>query len=197
MLADHHQGGLALDHDHPDHRVTLAQIHALHAGGVTPHGARVLLVESYAESVPRGDDDVIRAASHLHVDELIAVLDLDALHARDADIGVFRQRRLLDRPVLGAEEQEFVVRKLLHRHHRLDHRVRRDVDQVNDWLALGGAAGLRNLVHLEPEAASILCEAEDVVVRLRDEEVLDEVLSLKLGADDPLAAVALLAIRRD
>ena len=70
-------------------------------------------------------------------------------------------------------------RELAHRNHRLDLRLGGDVDQVDDRLALRRAAGLRNFVDLEPEAAAVVGEAQDVVVRRADEEMLDEILVLE------------------
>ena len=49
-------------------------------------------------------------------------------------------------------------------------------------LPLRRAARLRDLVHLEPEAAAVVGEDEDVVVRRADEEVLDEILVLAAPA---------------
>ena len=82
-------------------------------------------------------------------------------------------------PFLRAEEKELRIRELADRYHRLDLRIGCDVDQVDDRLALGRAAGLRDLVDLEPEAAPIVGEAQDVVVRRPDEELLDEILVLE------------------
>ena len=46
-------------------------------------------------------------------------------------------------------------------------------------LPLRRAAGLRDLVHLEPVAAPVVGEDQHVVVRAGDEQVLDEVLVLE------------------
>ena len=52
-------------------------------------------------------------------------------------------------------------------------------------------------MHLEPEAAAVVGEAQDVVVRRADEEALDEILVLQPLPAQPASAAALLAVRRD
>ena len=165
----------------PTTAIVRAQLDALHAGGVATHLAHVALVEADREAVLRGEHDVVRAARDLHVDQLVALLDLDRLDAGRARVRVLADSAVFFTvPVLRAEQQELVVAELAHRHDRLDLRVRRDVDQVDDRLALRRAAGLRDLVHLEPEAAPVVGEDEQVVVRAADEEPLDEIELLEV-----------------
>ena len=57
-------------------------------------------------------------------------------------------------------------------------------------------ADLGNLVHLDPVHPAAVGEHEDVRVRRRDEEVLDDVFFLRLHADAALAAAALRAVER-
>ena len=52
-------------------------------------------------------------------------------------------------------------------------------------------------MHLEPEAASVVGKAEDVVVSRADEQSLDEILVLETLSTQPTPAATLLAIRRD
>ena len=79
---------------------------------------------------------------------------------------------------------------------RRDFRLGRDVYEIDDRFALGGASGLRNLVHLEPEAAPVFGEDEDIIMRRRDEEMLDEILVLERGAIVPASPTPLLLVRR-
>src|SRR6266545_6424141 len=58
LLGHHEQRGLAAHHDHVDHVVLLVELDALHAGRRAPHVAHVLLVETDAHAVVRGEDDV-------------------------------------------------------------------------------------------------------------------------------------------
>jgi len=61
---------------------------------------------------------------------------------------------------------------------------------VHDRTPLRGAPGLRDLVHFEFEAAAIIREEEDVIVRRADEQVLDEIRVLQILAREPPPAHA-------
>ncbi len=143
-----------------------------------------------------GEYDIVRPHRHLDVDQLVALFDFDRFDAVHAHVGVLRKRRLLDRAVLGSEEQKLVVRKVANGDDRRDVRIRRHVDHVDDRLALRGAPCLRNLVHLEPEAAAVVGKDEDVVVRRGDEQMLHEILVLQRRPVVSAAAPALLLVRR-
>ena len=69
-------------------------------------------------------------------------------------------------------------------------------EEVHDRAALRLARAERELVHLQPVDLPDGREEEDVVVRRRDEEVLDVVLVLQVHAHHADAAAALLAVRR-
>src|SRR5206468_5136375 len=70
-------------------------------------------------------------------------------------------------------------------------------DQVADVFALAGGTDVWDLVHLEPEDAAGIGEAEQIVVRAGDDEALDEIFVARLHAGASLTAAALLAISRD
>src|SRR5690349_24969683 len=196
VFRDHKQRCITLDNDHANDGIALAQLDTLAPGCVASHLTDVLLVEANRQAVTCCEHDVIGAARHLHVDQLVTLLDLDCLDSRRANVGILRQRGLFDRAVARAEQQELSFRELTHRHHRLDLRLGRDVDQVDDWFALGRAARLRNLINLQPEASAVVGEAEDVVVRRTDKEMLDEILILESCPAQSTTTATLLAIRR-
>ena len=58
-------------------------------------------------------------------------------------------------------------------------------EHVDDRLAARGAAAGRHLVHLEPVELAAVGEAQQVVVRVRDEQALDEVVFLRRVAGLP------------
>src|SRR5690349_7783958 len=124
VFGDHEQCCVALDHDHSNYRIALAQLDALHAGGVASHLAHVHFVETDGQAVTRGKHDVVRATGDLHIDQLVTLLDLDCLDARRADVGILGQRGLFHGAVARAEQQELSLREFAHRYHRLDLRVR-------------------------------------------------------------------------
>ena len=164
---------------------------------VAPHVAHIGLVEAHREPVFRGEHDVVGPARHLHVDQLVLLVDLDRLDSGLPNVRIFRKRCLLDGAVAGAKEQELSLREFAHRHHRLDLRLRRDVDQVDDRFALGRATRLRNLIDFQPKAPAIVGEAKYVVVCRADEETLDKILVLQSLTAQAAPATALLAIGRD
>ena len=84
--------------------------------------------------------------------------------------------------------------ELLDRQDGGDLLVLANIDQVDDRLALGGAAPLGNLVDLEPVHAAGVGEAEQVVLGRGDEELFDEILFLGLHAGLALAAAPLGAV---
>ena len=139
--------------------IARSELDALHAGRVAPHLAHVLSWKRIDSPWRRREHDVVRAARHLHVDQLVAVLDLDRLDARRARVRVLRQRGLLHRALL-ASRRAGTRRRANSRTGTIAGtlRVRRHVDQVDDRLALRRAPRLRDLVHLEPEAAPVVGE---------------------------------------
>src|SRR5688500_5840466 len=197
FLGDHENRRVALDDDHSDERIAFAELDSLHSGRVAAHLAYVLLMESHGKPVFRREDDVVRSARHLNVDQSITRLDLDCLDAGLTNVRVLRESALLDRSFSRTEEKELGVAELANRDHRLDARIRVHVDQIDDRLALCRAPRLRNLVDLEPEAAAVVGEAKDVVVRRADEQPLDEILVLEPLTAQPAASAPLLSIRRD
>ena len=116
---------------------------------------------------------------------------LIALMPVDPDVAVGREQRLLHRALPGGEEEELVVGELADRHQRRDLLAGLDGDAVDHRLAARRAAGLRDLVDLEPVELPGVGEEEHVVVRARDEEVLDPVVVLEVGAVEAPAAAPL------
>ncbi len=68
--------------------------------------------------------------------------------------------------------------------------------QVDDRLAARAAARLRQLVHLEPVHLADAGEAQQRVVRVRDEQLVDEILVLHRGRGLAATAAPLRLIRR-
>src|SRR2546425_3175753 len=191
LLGDGEQRRRAADHHQVHHLVLLVERDAPDAPGRPAHVAHVLLVEAEARPVPRGESEVVAAVGHLHVDELVAFLDVDRPDADRARVPEFGEPGLLHDALLGGEEQELVLGELPHRHERGDALVRLHGDAVHHGFAARGAGGLGDLVHLEPVALPLLREEHHVVVGRGDEQVLDPVVVLGVGGDHALAAAAL------
>src|SRR4029077_19952390 len=77
LLGDGEQRGLAAHDHHVDHLVLLVELDPFHAGGRASHVPHVLLVEADAHAVVRGEHDVVPAVGYLHVDQLVALFDVD------------------------------------------------------------------------------------------------------------------------
>src|ERR1051325_10967543 len=196
LFGDREQRGFAPHDHHVDDRILLVELDPLHAGGRPAHVADVLLVEANAHAVRRGEHDVVLAVGHLHVDQLVALLDVDRANAHRARIAELRQDRLLHNALLGREEQELVLRELAHRHERGDSLVRLHRDARQNGLAARRARGLRDLVDLEPVALALLGEEHHVIVRRGDEQVLDPIVFLLMRGDHAFAAAPLPAVCR-
>src|SRR3989449_4333894 len=67
-------------------------------------------------------------------------------------------------------------------------------EHVDDRLAAAGAAAGGHFVHLEPVQPAAVREAQQVIVRMRDEQALDEVVLLHRGGHLAAAAAALGAV---
>ncbi len=97
-------------------------------------------------------------------------------------------------PDRSRHEHELVVGELLDRQDRGDLLVVDQRHEVDDRLAARRARALRHVVDLEPVHAAAVGEAEDVVVRVRDEHAVDEIVFLGRGGLLAAAAALLRAI---
>src|SRR5256714_1369920 len=145
----------------------------------------------------RGQHDVVAAVGDLHVDQLVALLDVDGADPDRAWIAELRQDGLLHDALLGGEQQELILGELPHRHEGRQALVRLHGHARDDRLAARRARRLRDLMDLEPVALPLLREEHDVIVSRGDEQVLDPVVFLGMGGDDALAAAPLPAVRGD
>ena len=112
--------------------------------------------------------------------------------ARNAASGVF-----LTVPLRGRHEHELVFLVLPDRQHGVDALAFLQRQQVHDRLAARAAAGLRQLVDLQPVDLAAAGEAQQRVVRVGDEQLVDEVLVLDRGRRlaAPAAALRLVLAR--
>src|SRR5439155_690272 len=93
----------------------------------------------------------------------------------------------------SSHEHVVVLVELLDRHDRGDLLAFLQREHVDDRLAAAGAAAGGHFVHLEPVQPAAVREAQQVIVRMRDEQALDEVVLLHRGGH--LAAAAAAAAR--
>ena len=69
-----------------------------------------------------------------------------------------------------------------------------EAHEVVDGFAARGRGGFGNFVNLQPVDAALRREQQDVAVRRGDEEMLDEIVFARFGADAAFAAARLVAI---
>src|SRR5688572_12863771 len=198
--------GVALrDDDHADdfvhagrlfvRLIVLGQLDAAHATRGTAHGADVRLLEADSHALLRAEQDLVVPVGDFDRDERIAVFQADGDDAVRADVRVGAEGRLLHDAALGGEHQEaLVLAEILYREHVRDLLILLELQQVGDGPTLARAAALGHVVHAAFVHAALVREEHQVVVRVRDEQVLDEVAFARFGALDPAPATALRAV---
>src|SRR4029078_11146206 len=195
----HGQDGAALaQHFHPYKFVVLGTRDAADAVRGPAHGPDVILLEPDRYAVPGSDEDVALAVGQLHAHQRISVVHADGDDTPGAGVAERRQLGFLHRPLAGAHHDEPLRRvELADRQQRRDLLVRLHRHEVRDRLALAGRHDIRDLVDLEPVAPPLVRENQDVAVRRRHEQVVDDVLFARAHADASAAATALAAVLGD
>src|SRR6056297_2804816 len=181
--------------DERDHLVVLRQADAAHTGCTAAHSPNIRLAETDGLATAREQHDVAVAVREGHVYEVVARAQIDGDDAVGARPRERIQRRLLDRALTRGEEDEFARLEVAHRQHCVDALFLLQRQQIHDGLAPRAAAGLRQLVDLQPVRLAPAGEAQQRVVGVGDEQVVDEVLVLHARGRPPLAAPALRLIR--
>ncbi len=144
----------------------------------------------------RHHEDVVVTRRVTDGDELVAVAHLDRDDPVGAERRVVRNKlRLLHDPVLRAKDEVLRLGEVARLHDRAHLFALAERQDVDDRAPLRLARTGRQLVHLLAIDLADVREKEDVVVRRRDEQVLDVVLVLELHAHDADAAAPLLAVR--
>ncbi len=121
------------------------------------------------------------AIGNRNADQIIVFIQVDrddaALH-RTGEIG---QAGLLHRTVGRGKKHVFVLDKLGDRQNRIDLLTVFQRQQINDRLAARSRTSLRHIVYLHPVHAPLIGEAQDEIMGIGDEQVVDEVIILVLG----------------
>ena len=169
---------VVLRHQHGDDALTVFEVHAAHAARIAPHRAHVRLAEAHRLAGVGEQHDVALAVGDRHADEVVTIVEARGDDADAARVGEGRQRGLLDRALGGGHEDVVLLIELGDRQHGGDLLALDERKEVHDRLATGVARAFRHFVHLEPVHAAPVGEAEDVVVGIGDEELVDEVVVL-------------------
>src|SRR5882724_10414211 len=181
-----------------DDLVALLHLDAAHAAGAAAHRPHLVLGESDGHPELGGDHDLARAVRAARGDDGVTVLETDGLDAAGARVRIGLELRLLHLPLLRAEEDVAAAGAEVADGHARGHRLAlAEREEVDHGLALGLPAALGDLVDLQPVHLAQIGEEEEVRVRRGDEEVLDDVLFLRLHARHALAPAALAAVGLD
>src|SRR5205807_8085946 len=111
-----------------------------------------------------------------------------------ADVGERAQIGALDHAAPGDEEHELILGKILRHQHLGQLLALGELNEVDDRLSAGGAAGGGNLVNLEPIEPASGGDWHQVGVGRGDEDVADEIVFLGGGSGLSPAAAALRAV---
>ena len=167
------------------------EFHAPDAHCRPAHGAHVGLSEADAVAFAGRHDELIRAACEHRLDEFVVVVELNGYLAVALDGIELLERRLFDEPVARCEHEELALSLVGERKHRLHLFAGGELQQVDDRSAARGLTRLGDLVPLHGEHLAEVGEEEQILVRIAHEDVLDEVVVLRLMRGDAHAAPAL------
>ncbi len=155
VLGHREQIRIVVDLNQPHDLVVLLEIDALHPGRNPTHDPGVVLVE--ADGHPGGgrEQHVVVAGGVDDVDQPIALVQVDGDDSRLVDVAVVLQRRALDLPTGGREDQVIFglleVLDVLERDHAL---FRAKLQDVLDRATLRDTGHLGDLVDLQLEDAA-------------------------------------------
>src|SRR5256712_2795713 len=180
-----------------DDLIAFVELDPLHAAGAPAHRAHLFFREADAHAELGRDHDLALAVGTSGRHHPVVIVKSDRLDPTGARMRVRLELGLLDRALLGREQDVAAGGEIAHRHTRRDDLALTEREEIHHGLALGLASALGNLVHLQPVDLAAVGEEQEIRVRRGDEEVLDDVLFLRLHAGHALAATALAPVRLD
>ncbi|OQC61608.1 MAG: hypothetical protein BWX50_01660 [Euryarchaeota archaeon ADurb.Bin009] len=175
---------VVLDHRYRLKSIAVAEPDPPHAHGVAADRADGLLVEPEALPEPRRQDQLLVPVGRLHIHQFVAVAEVDGVDPGLPGPRELIERHLRDRSAPRRKEEEVVGPELPHRDHRGHALSAVEVQEVDEGLALAGPLPLGEVVDLQPVDLAPVGEAEEAVVHVRDEDVLDAVVVLGRHPDD-------------
>src|SRR5256712_7127189 len=180
-----------------DDLVAVVELDALHAAGAPAHRAHLFLREPDDHAELGRDHDLAPAVGPPGGHDPVVVVQADALDPAGPRVRIGLELGFFHLALLGGEQDVAAGGEIAHRHARRDHLAFAEREEVHHGLALGLAPALGNLVDLQPVDLAAVREEEEVRVCRGDEEVLDDVLLLRLHAGHAFAPALLAAVRLD
>ena len=170
--------------------------HAAHPRRLAAHRAYVALLEPHRLAGVRKQHDVVAAIGQRHADQEIPLVKSDRDDPGRTRTGKLRQRGFLYRSLRRRHEYEMLVVEFLDRHDGGDLLALFEREDVYDRLAPAAARALRYFVDLQPVQPASIGKAQQVVVRVRHEQPVDEIVFLGRGGLFAAAAASLGAVVR-
>src|SRR5208282_886015 len=164
------------------------EFHSNYAAGGAAHRARFFFFKANRLSLARREHDLLIAVGDSHIDQRVAVFEIDRDDSGRANIFVFVERGFLHAAAAGREKDELAGAG--EEHQAI---VRRDALEMLDEIFLGGGranlaatAALLRAVERQRSALDIAAVRDGDELILFDDEILDR--ELALGFDDLSAA---------
>ena len=159
------------------------------------HGAHFRFAEQNGLAVVAGEENHLHAVRKFRADEFVRAIEIDGDDAGRTRIGKFREAGFLHGAIFRGEEDVSIgFFQIARGNDGGELFIFLETHQVGDSLAARGCGGFGNFVHFQPINAALGSEQQNVAVRRGDEEMLDEIVFARLGADAAFAAARLVAI---
>ncbi len=198
MGADRQQLGGGVGHDHAHDAVLADEADSLDAARIAAHRPGVGLGEADRHPVGGGEHDFVSRLGDCHVDQFVALAELDGDDAVLHRAAVSLQLGLLHQAAGSRHHQVMIGQvKILHRAAVGDILALAEVEQVDHRAAAAVAAKLRKVVDFAPVDPADIGKEQEIGVGTGHEQVLQRIFLVGLGAAKPLAAAALGAVSGD
>ena len=173
-------GGSIFCHQHGNHALAVLQVHAAHAARIAAHGTHIVLGKAHRLAVVAEQHHVVCAIGQRRADQVVAFVQVDSNDAALARVGKIVQRSLFDSAHAGGHEHIAVCREAAHvacqRQHDVDLLAFLQWEHVDDWTPARATRACWHLPNLEPVQPATVGKAQDVVVRVGNEKLVNPVV---------------------
>ena len=175
-----HQHALLMivGHQQREDLLTFAQPHTAHTACCTPHRPHVFLIEPDGFATVRNQNDVLYAIGNLCTDQVIAFIERHGNDAGFTRIGKIGQRGLFDRAARRAHEDEAIVGKFFDRQDGADFFPFFKREHIDDRFTAAITRTLRHFIDAQPVETPAVGETKNRIVRVGDEQLIDEIVFL-------------------
>ena len=174
----------SVGHQHGNHTLAIFQVHAAHATCIAAHGAHIVFVKAHGLACVREQHHVVLAVGQRCANQVVAFVQAHGNDAGLARVAEFVQSGLLHGAHAGGHEDVVVFREAAvitrERQHHVDLFAFLQREHVDDGAATRVARTRGNFPDLEPVHAATVGEAQQVVVRVRNEQLVNPVVFLGL-----------------